>query len=233
MPSRLIAERTVDSLFAYEALTAVPAGILVSPTNTDGMWDHKLFERPGGRFMIFECKAVVAPAVDRPWRAPVDRRQLHRYLQSGGDDLIYLFLARPTVPEEPWLLRCSCARRANRWRRTAAVAGQIQSVSVDLRLQPWFSHWAWCMTAADLQWELKPARNGNTSTGTTRMPVDDADFQQRNATRLCHLLMALSRTTGVGQQTDADVDLLDRFRPMDELPVGGLPASRRAVALLF
>jgi len=175
------------------------------------MWDHELFARPGGQFMIFETKAVVAAAADQPWRSPVDRRQLHQYLEAGGDDIINLFPARPAIPGEPWKFQCSCARWAWRRRRSVAIP-QIRSVSADLRLQPWFSHWAWCMTAADLQPELKRARNGSTSTGTTRIPADDVDFQKRPATRLCRLLTALAHAAGAGRRMRTLICLRDFAR---------------------
>jgi hypothetical protein len=44
---RLIPERTIDSLFAYEALQALPTALLWSPSNTAGMWDHALVTTRG------------------------------------------------------------------------------------------------------------------------------------------------------------------------------------------
>lgn len=46
---RLVPERTIDSLFAYEALQALPTGLIWSPANTETStnreWDHHTWLR--------------------------------------------------------------------------------------------------------------------------------------------------------------------------------------------
>ncbi|GAB2652697.1 hypothetical protein GCM10027088_33470 [Nocardia goodfellowii] len=64
------------------------------------------------------------------------------------------------------------------------------SAPAELRLQPWFCHWAWVIQARDL-WNLLPSDTRRQSTTTVRL--DDSWFHEHHTfgfgmTRLCHFL---------------------------------------------
>jgi hypothetical protein len=64
---------------------------------------------------------------------------------------------------------------------------RVRNADPELRLQPWFNHWAWCVTAEDLTAHIqtqKLRRNGP----DVLIPADDAYLGAiRGAQRLCHL----------------------------------------------
>lgn len=196
---RLIPERTVDSLLAYELLTAFPLGLIWSPTNHRGAWDHALFGG-GRRVVLFECKAVLAnlsatnPTV---WKIPIGLSQLHDYVKNRRlSNLLYVLPARPKVASKPWLRDCrsdpdvrgrclACLNAgAHATRRWAGQEPLVAGAPHRIRLQPWFVHWAWCVPAGDLWCKLGP-----TKTGDILLSADDADLEVLpGAQRLCHLL---------------------------------------------
>ncbi len=179
----LLPERTVDSLFAYEFLTAAPRALIWSPANNHvdnrGLSpDHKVAQPeidPTGAFadpvfeydrqLVFECKTLYAThAYDhsRPdalcWYIEVPYLQLLRYVRRAPGTL-YLFPSDCRSRERPWATWYCCTESGNcaacptpnkrRWaalRREEAIARLPRFEG----FQPWFSHWSWCVTAADL-----------------------------------------------------------------------------------
>lgn len=107
MTVRLIPERTIDSLLAFELVQAVPTGVIWSPSNTRGQWDHAFVT--GRRTLVFECKGVVSNVRRDPtarWTLPIDMVQLANYLQAGID-LTYLLPARPSTLSHPRIRSCT------------------------------------------------------------------------------------------------------------------------------
>lgn len=201
---RLVPERTIDSLFAYEALQALPTGLIWSPANTSGMWDHALITSRGN-MMVIECKALDGDRTNtrRAWRVPIDLAQLRAYL-TAGLDLTYVLPARPRQLGSPWVRTChqdpsssgfclACytpvSGNPRRWSGHQAL---WQNVAPHLRLQPWFNHWAWCVRASDLEAHMVASgRQGS---------VKAADIELEaiaGSDRLCHVL-ADAEAAGAG-----------------------------------
>lgn len=184
----LIPERTIDSLLAYELIRAVPDGIIWSPTNTRGSWDHQF--ATGSTLYVFECKAIHASAQrQQNWRVPIDVIQLHDYLYGPTRlDLTYLLPCEPTDPAKPWVRTCTTdpvlqaitsggrmqhvcgacweargpvgsVRPTRRW---AGLSPHVAAARPHLRLQPWFNHWAWCIKASALWAHLYPTARKRT-----------------------------------------------------------------------
>jgi hypothetical protein len=185
----LVPERTVDSLLAYELLTAFPTAILWSPTNTKGSLDHQL-DVGGSRAILFECKGI-----EPNWRIPIRWRQLDAYVSGGFGHLLYLLPSKPTDPTAPWLRTCThdpdgrghcmaCAASVGSDRRRwAGKKPHVRSALPERRLQPWFNHWSWCVPASQLQHFLgHPVRD-------VRILADDSTLAGiSGAQRLCHML---------------------------------------------
>lgn len=230
---RLVPERTIDSLFAYEALQALPTGLIWSPSNTAGMWDHALITSRGS-MMVIECKALDGDRTNsrRAWRVPIDRAQLQTYLKIGLD-VTYLLPARPRSIASPWIRNCiqdpsisgfclACytpsSGNARRWSGHKAL---WQNVDPHLRLQPWFNHWAWCVRASDLEAHMLAAGRKNS--------VKAADVELgtiAGADRLCHVLADAEATSaGAGEgraspfsiQTGTAVEVMSMLSNVGEL----------------
>lgn len=219
MVVRLIPERTVDSLLAHALIHAVPAGLIWSPSNTQGQWDHAFLT--ARRTLVFECKGIVSNARRSPtyrWRVPIDAVQLNSYLHAGID-LIYLLPARPSTLDHPWIRSCTVdpddlgrciacqgfrddPRDA---RRFAGAAAQVRAAPQHLRCQPWFNHWAWCVRASALSRHL--------AAGKAIAPSLDASDHLLGglpgAERLCHVLGAVRQAHYDGGDATG---LLDEFR---------------------
>jgi hypothetical protein len=189
---RLIPERTIDSSFAFEIVTALPHSTLWSPSNTKGSWDHEV-SVASGRTLIFECKAVDTGA--NSWRIPINRTQLGHYV-SIVPNALYVLPAQPRF-KKPWNLRCleggcSVARGcipcqvSYPWvpRRSAVLSPRLARASQHIAFQPWFNHWAWCVTAADLQRHLPLG-----SASLSGRDIDHASIP--GSIRFCHLLEQL------------------------------------------
>lgn len=193
--ARLVPERTIDSLLVYELLTAVPTARIWSPSNTAGAWDHELSTNVSSR-IIFECKALDGDASNpkKPWRIPIDRTQLVAYTGLPFR-VTYVLPARPTYVWSPWLRECNVDPSSSNGMCRACftpVKGNprrwvgkqpLWSAEPPHRLvQPWFNHWAWCLTARHLEKELS-------SSGVSWLSAADSDLASiPGSIRLCHLL---------------------------------------------
>lgn len=198
--ARLIPERTIDSLFAAEAIAHVPATLIWSPSNTANSWDHELFH--GTDVGIFEAKGVLSDAKRDPlrtWRIPIRLAQLN-YFANLTVDVLYLLPVRPERPRTPWLRRCNlgaCAGSAHCWccqsqawpaRRMVGDLPHIARAPLHVRLQPWACHWIWVVPARCLRRHPQLAQSGP---GEPTITADDAAIAALpNATRLCHWLSA-------------------------------------------
>lgn len=238
---RLVPERTIDSLSAYEALTALPTSLIWSPANTAGMWDHALITARKS-LMVVECKALDGDRTNRrrSWRVPIDRTQLRTYLSSGLD-LTYLLPARPQQIDTPWVRNCvqdptaggfclACYTPASgNARRWSGQKSLWQHVDPHLRLQPWFNHWAWCVRASDLEAHMVASgRKGSVKAADVRLSAI------AGAERLCHVLAdAEAASAGAGGRrasrfvlsTDEAFDVAAALSNLDEAvgEEGGTP----------
>lgn len=187
---RLIPERTVDSILAYELIRALPTAVLWSPTNVKDSFDHEL-QAGGSSAILFECKAVT-----EKWRIPVGTQQLNTYVGRGLGHILYVFPARPIDDARPWIRSCSSdadtsgACRAC-WaplgsdnRRWAGGAAHVAAAPIERKAQPWFNHWAWALTATDLKTHL-----GSSVKKTHYLSAEDLELESLSGVdRLCHLL---------------------------------------------
>ncbi|GAA1013358.1 hypothetical protein GCM10009551_099940 [Nocardiopsis tropica] len=205
---RLVPERTIDSLFAYEFLVAAPTALFWSPANTQkGIWDHDILH--AGQRLLIECKGLLPPSSTKStdWQVPIDLTQLQRYVgQPLTRSLVYILPAMPSDVARPWLrdcqadpddaghcLACSDALaqqwgRAVQSRRWAGKSSAVASATYERRLQPWFSHWAWCVSALDLSQHLSWTRGSSNSISA----ADRSLGSIQGATRLCHLLASVA-----------------------------------------
>lgn len=226
---RLIPEHTIDSSLAYEILRAHPTAALWSPTPTAGSYDHKVRTRTST--WIFECKgADPATGSATAWRTPhIDAKQLSAYLARFGGRVIYLFLAEPTTPDKPWLRSCACAPGTRTYCNACRVTGprdpaverrwagldQIYMGQKDPHrlVQAWFNHWAWCITATDL--------NAHLATHSPRpgsFTLADATCEAiPGAVRLCHFLDAANSLGGDGDDRDGESTAGDNNAPRNDL----------------
>lgn len=189
-----IPERTIDSMLAIELTRFDPHSLIWSPQNTTKFApDHFSLRRHFG-VTVFECKSVTS---DSPWMSTVDEIQLAHYL-SVGLPVQYIFLAEPRCPCRPHIRNCmecgggecrECPRDA---RLKSELSPLYRAVGDQLRLQPWFGHWAWVISADDLKVELG-------ALGKRRdrpLPADDAYFSGlKGAERFCHVFSGKAPST--------------------------------------
>ncbi|YAL82470.1 hypothetical protein ACMYYO_11110 [Dermacoccaceae bacterium W4C1] len=211
----LVPERTIDSLFAFETLAAVPRAIIFSPANNAGRMtpDHEIRVRRG-RVFVFELKTLSVVANNPGWVVTVPRTQLADYV-AHKPNIIYLLPAQPGVQAKPWIRSCAqdpdsnghCIACANpgptepllHARRWAGLSPYIQGQPPELLLQPWFNHWAWCVRAADLQAFLTVHNTTPPGRPSWEIDADDAYLSAiPTAERFCHLLQAMAADHGPG-----------------------------------
>lgn len=199
MPTMSVPERTIDSLFAVEVVRDDPYALIWSPTQYSNSPDHVL-ANSSGRVAVFECKGVQAvadPDAD-DWKAKIDVGQLHSHA-SSSHPILYLVLAKPTNIASPALRFCSksccatgkalwckmCARDARSW---GLLEQHVLQAETRLRLQPWFAHWAWVISATDLLTRL--TSTGKATQQDVTFKLDDALIETTfpDAARLCHRL---------------------------------------------
>lgn len=202
---RLVPERTVDSLFAIEAIRHNPHALIWSPTQTRRSYDHHVVA-PGTPVWIIECKAVAERTRKGLWRTDIDRDQLKEYVDRGIP-AIYILLARPRNADQPWERPCACAGGP-----CLSCCYDLRSLSWSFplvahetpirRLQPWFGHWAWAITAVQLRRLMESEHRPR---GIARsIETTDEYFESRvaagfGAIRLCHFFRRARRrpTTGM------------------------------------
>lgn len=194
----LLPERTVDSLFAYELLSAAPKALIWSPANNHrdsrGLSPDHLLTVPGfDRQLVVECKTIYARDPDAEWFVRIDRNQLEQYARLAPGTL-YLLPADSRHRRLPWASWGCCtpayencaacqSPRARRWGWDTQPA--IAAMPRHIGFQPWFSHWSWCITARQLQRHFD-------ATGRD-IPAADANLQSiAGAQRFCHLLDAIA-----------------------------------------
>lgn len=209
----LVPERTVDSLLAIELLTALPTSIIWSPQavavkNSPGQAgtpDHYL--RTASRRYVFECKTLHAPKRQSTtgWRVKVPFGQLDRYVRNGLGGILYLLPAKPAQVHSPWVRICNshgvagaaCAACRNPAaqsgpvyeRRWAGLHSPVKQAPAYAQFQPWFNHWAWCVTADDLHAYLLSMRSRSSLPAVISIDASDASLQSiPGADRLCHFL---------------------------------------------
>ncbi len=202
---RYIPERTVDSLLAAELVRYDPYALIWSPSQLDPLpVDHYAVGR-SGRTIVFECKAVSSskPSDDDggvDWWAEIDTAQLAGYVGLNFP-VVYLFVPRPNDYDldRPWMRRpcgvspCDgqmclrCARDARSW---GGLEPAVTSVGIRCRLQPWFAHWGWVITATNLQrWILAQYASVPLRANLKVKDASLADLRDNySAVRLCHLL---------------------------------------------
>src|SRR5690606_2424439 len=167
--SVLLPERTVDSLFAYETLTAAPHALIWSPPNSTpdehGLKpDHVVTPdlNPGlpleqHRRLVFECKTIYGEGADPGgWHFRISRWQLDEYVQVAPQTL-YLLPSHESSVQPWWRYRCcaganatcySCRRPGDRRWEAGKFRGGWGHLPWYIGFQPWFSHWAWCVESA-------------------------------------------------------------------------------------
>ncbi len=216
----LIPERTIDSLFTFELISAAPTAIVVSPNNNRGPRtpDHEVSHAT--RKFVFECKTIYVSLRSLRsgrrlslWTVQVPVQQLVDYVNHGQGSLIYVLPARPTNTRMPWIRACRddpdangyCIACANPTRSQGAVflrrwAGRqqpIASAPAETRLQPWFNHWAWCVPAAMLAAHIATTPShvrGRVPRSYAELPARDLALEAiPGAIRFCHLLAAMQR----------------------------------------
>ena len=184
-------------MVAIEVTRLVPAAIISSPTNTRGAVDHLIKNRFA--VTILECKGV-----DDGENVPIPRRQLWEYaFGSGPRGTVYLLPSRPAGKASPWTRRCVepccggvgcryCPRDERSWTGLETWVRRLEPVD---RLQPWFSHWSWCVPCVDLAAHLGITAS-NAPTGLSTLKWDDSVLGALpRASRLCHYFGAVS---GIG-----------------------------------
>lgn len=203
----LIPERTIDSLFAFEFLSVAPTATIWSPHNNrgPGTVDHEI--QTSRRYFEVECKTIYRDDDLSPWEVKVRLAQLSDYLKAGKRQLMYLLPSRPVDDKLPWHRVCSsdpdwrgfCRACADSplqdgalfWRRRAYREPHIRRASPEVKLQPWFNHWAWCISAADLDRYIAANRQF-VSRGEASLPAQDSHLASIPGTeRLCHFFEAV------------------------------------------
>lgn len=231
--ARMIPERTVDTMFAIEVAQLIPYAIIWSPSNTRGQIDH-VVSIPDTRAFIFECKGTITDAAKdpyKPWRSPIDRRQLCGYL-GAGRPVLYVLPAKPARLALPWIRICNsdpdrqgrcraCHNSSERGsRRWAGESPTVKNAPFHVRFQPWFAHWCWVIPAQDLDRYLKGRQ------GDVDLPTEDHALARiPGADRLCHFLHAVhsgqpmfqDQSLKAEQLPEALAHLLSRRRTLDDM----------------
>ncbi len=185
----LLPERTVDSMVAIEVVRYDPSTIVVSPANTKWSFDHRI--RSKADITVVECKGV-----DDSGKIPIRLPQLHQYVHGiGPRGTVYVLPSRPPGSTAPWDRRCAdpicehgycrcCPRDERSW---SGLENKKLPLGPVERVQPWFSHWAWCIRAVDLASHLgvTPAAPSKTR---TYLEWDDVRLGRMvpAPTRFCH-----------------------------------------------
>ena len=190
-----IPERTVDSMVAIEISRLVPTAIISSPTNTRGAADHLIKHRFA--VTVLECKGV-----DDGGNVPIRLGQLWEYaFGSGPRATVYLLPSRPDGRVSPWVRRCDrscCARVGCRYcprdeRSWTGLEEWVRRLDLVDRLQPWFSHWSWCVPCVDLAGYLGIKAHTKPHARATLSWDDNVLGALPRATRLCHYFGSLSK----------------------------------------
>lgn len=157
----LLPERSVDSMVAIEVVRYDPSTIVLSPTNAKWSFDHRITRR--ANVTVVECKGV-----DDNGKIPIRLPQLYQYVHGvGPQGTIYVLPSQPPASAAPWERRCAdpvcrnrycrcCPRDERSW---SGLEDWMLPLAPVERLQPWFSHWAWCIPAVDLAAHLGVTRS--------------------------------------------------------------------------
>lgn len=221
----IIPERTIDSLFAFEVITAWPSAQIYSPPNNAGPGtpDHEVKVLSGS--IVFELKTLSNGSYHRkkhdgtPWHVSIPKDQLSNYVRSGRK-IFYVLPAQPRNVDKPWMRKCSTDPdpNHNNWckacaagirsidpvsirRRRTGNASHWKGAATPVRLQPWFSHWAWVVSAKTLEdfviQSIKASKHGVwDDTDNWHIPAEDKVLELiPTVERLCHLLGAASSWT--------------------------------------
>jgi hypothetical protein len=258
----VIPERTIDTLFTFELISAAPTAIVISPNNNRGPRtpDHEV--RHASRKFVFECKTIyTAKSTPGSWVVRVPRPQLTDYLAHGQPTLVYVLPAEPSKVNQPWIRKCrtdpdhrGCCQACSNpsqghgavyFRRWAGRQPPISSASAEIRLQPWFNHWAWCVRAdaLDQYLSLNPTLIRNISgSPTAEVPANDLVLERiPGALRLCHFLLAVQQDHDVihgvvrpgaedrGVSDDDAVDAVARMSTQSVAQLEPLEDDRRLV----
>ena len=214
-------ERTVDALFAYEVLTALPSAQIWSPANQAGqdmIVDHEISTPDHVRLFVFECKTFYADPTknDDEMYVRIDRPQLEQYAHRAPGTL-YLLPAHslPGNPADRGACGCSgCGCWACDGPEQRRTVTAVSGYPWHKRFQFWFSHWAWCVPALELKdfIDSQPRKRN----GVVLRAGDYRDLNARDrvlegipaAIRLCHLLHWMNGDAAAGHQPD----LLQQYR---------------------
>ncbi len=233
--SRLVPERTVDSLFAVETVRHHPHALIWSPTQYRDSWDHEI-AASAGEVWVIECKAVIDEASDG-WYTEVDRTQLDAYLREGVP-AVYVFLTQPHDDERPFNRPCSlgecrgghCEACCYDVRFFSNNLHHVRTAHATQRLQPWFCHWAWTIDAVDLH-RLMDDKLFSPRGRPRKLCVTDTYFTEvaskYGAERLCHFLSGTVMNTRFPDQhgrrrTVSGREIISMLR---EVPVAAGPDS--------
>lgn len=214
-------ERTVDALFAYEVLTALPSAQIWSPANQAGqdmIVDHEVSTPGHDRLFVFECKTFYADPTknDDEMYVRIDMPQLEQYAHRAPGTL-YVLPAHdsPGDPADRGTCGCSScgcwACDGPKQRRTGTT---VSGYPWHKRFQFWFSHWAWCVPARYLKdfIDSQPRkRNGVVLRASDYRDVNALDYVLEDipaAIRLCHLLHWMNGDAAAGPQPG----LLQQYR---------------------
>jgi hypothetical protein len=105
-------------------------------------------------------------------------------------------------------------------RRWAGQTQPVRSADPALRLQPWFCHWAWCVSAPDLLHHIITSgvpRYGKKDPWAELSASDAVMGAIPNATRFCHLLSAIAQDVAAAPEIGFPADQPDAVVPEDGL----------------
>jgi hypothetical protein len=205
-------------MVAIEISRLDPVSIISSPTNTRASVDHLI--RNQFAVTVLECKGV-----DERDRIPIRMKQLWEYAFGQGPRTTMYVLPSGQGNEKPWQRRCQrtccggvgcrfCPRDARAW---TGLDSWVRALAHDDRLQPWFSHWAWCIPCVDLAAHFGLSALTSPS-GTDWLNWDDKKLSHMpNAVRLCHFFGVTPGSTGPSRsivrarEQDLKFDSLEQF----------------------